>query len=193
MKIGLTGGIGSGKSLVAEIFNHLGVQVFNADRVAADILNNDPSVHRDLVTWLGEGILAEGRPDRRLLASIVFAEPEKLARLNSLIHPGVMRRFINWCGARENEPYILHEAAILFETGFYRHMDKNILVTSPVSLRIKRVMERDRVSAESVTERMKNQWPDEAKTKLADFVVENDERTLLVPKILEIHNKLIDK
>jgi dephospho-CoA kinase len=193
LRIGLTGGIGSGKSLVADVFMHLGVPVFNADFEAAEILNKDSEVHQLLIAWFGADILAGGVPDRQRIASVVFTEPESLARLNSLIHPRVMLRYTEWLGADPEHPYSIHEAAILFETGFYLGMDKNILVTAPEGLRRQRVMDRDGATRESVAVRMKNQWPDEQKKPLADFIIENDEKTLLVPQILSIHNLLINK
>lgn len=189
--VGLTGGIGSGKSLVAKIFSHLNVPVFNADDESKRILDEDPSVHSELVRWFGGDILQNGRPDRSLLAGIVFADPQQLSRLNSLMHPRVMERFTAWCGQYRNKSYVLHEAAILFESGFYRHMHTSILVTAPEQLRIERIKQRDNSPLESIRQRMKNQWSDEQKIPLAGYIVNNDGKTLLLPAILEIHNKLI--
>lgn len=188
--VGLTGGIGSGKSLVAKIFSHLGIPVFNADHEAANILNNDPQVRVDLVAWLGESIITGGMPDRPKIAGIVFRDPLALAKLNGVIHPRVMERFINWCNDKQDSPYIVHEAAILIESGFYKHMDQLILVTAPEEVRIERVMARDHATDDSVRIRMKNQWPDEKKRPLATYIIHNDGKTALIPAVLEIHNKL---
>ncbi len=189
--VGLTGGIGSGKSLVAQIFQHLGVPVFSADYEAGKILEDDASVRESLTEWFGPDVYTDERPNRREIASLVFNDPEKLARLNSLIHPLVMKKFISWCNEYPDKPYVIHEAAILFESGLYRHVDKTILVTAPEETRIARVIERDKTTADSVIQRMKNQWNDEQKVPLADFIVQNDGKSPLVPAILGIHNKLM--
>ncbi len=191
--VGLAGGIGSGKSLVSQIFFHLGIPVFNADRESGLILDNDLNVRTSLCEWFGDEVYLDGKPDRPKLAAIVFRNPEMLARMNGLLHPKVMERFIEWRRVNNDHPYVLHEASILFESGFYRQMDSTILVTAPEEIRIIRVMARDQTTAESVRLRMKNQWPDEQKIPLADFIIRNDGVTPLIPRILEIHNKLTDK
>jgi dephospho-CoA kinase len=189
--VGLTGGIGSGKSLVAEIFTHLGIPVFNADYEAGRILEEDPSVKKSLAEWFGSDVYINDRPDRQKIAVIVFNDHEKLARMNGLIHPLVMQKFIRWCVEYQAKPYVIHEAAILMESGFYRHMDKTILVTAPEDIRIERVIQRDKTTALLVSQRMKNQWNEERKIPLADFIILNDGKSPLIPAILDIHNKLI--
>lgn len=189
--VGLTGGIGSGKSLVAKIFAHLGIPVFDADTESKKILEEDLQIRDQLTEWFGPDIYKDGRPDRQKLARMIFSNPEKLSRMNALIHPRVMDRFISWCSENQNKPYVIHEAAILFESGFYRHMNTTILVTAPEIIRIARVKQRDKTTEESIRQRMHNQWSDEQKSPLAGYIIQNDGESPLIPKILEIHNKLI--
>jgi dephospho-CoA kinase len=189
--VGLTGGIGSGKSLVAEIFTHLGILVFNADDESKKILENDLLIRHQITQWLGPEIYASGKPDRRKLAEIIFANPEILSKMNGLIHPRVMDQFVSWCDKNQNNPYVIHEAAILFESGFYKHMNTTILVIAPEKIRLKRVLKRDQSTEESIRRRMENQWTDEQKTLLADFIIQNDGESPLLPRVLEIHNQLI--
>lgn len=189
--IGLTGGIGSGKSLVAEIFTHLGIPVFNADAESKQILSNDKALHEQLSQLFGSEIFSQGAPDRKKLAEILFLDREKMEKMNELLHPRVLDRFVSWCNEHQQSPYLVHEAAILFETGFYRLMDLTILVTAPDDIRIKRVMERDQTTEKLVRERMQNQWTDEQKKPLADIIIINDGESPLLPQVLEIHDKLI--
>ncbi len=189
--VGLTGGIGSGKSLVTQIFSHLGIPIFNADFESGKILEEDAMVRDTLTQWFGPEAYIHGKPDRRKIASVVFNDPSMLARMNELLHPRVKERFLSWCGQHQSKPYLIHEAAILFESGFYKFMDKTILVLAPEEIRIERVMQRDKVSGDSVRQRMQNQWTDEQKLPLADFIIRNDGKSPLIPAILEIHNKLI--
>jgi len=189
--VGLTGGIGSGKSLVAQIFSHLGIPVFNADAEAGKILDEDLQIRHQLTEWFGQEIYKDGRPDRPKLAGIIFNDAEMLSKVNRLIHPKVLDRFLNWCGENQNKPYVIHEAAILFESGFYRHMDTTILVTAPEKIRIARVKQRDKTTEESIRQRMQNQWTDEQKSNLAGYIIQNDGESSLLPKVLEIHNTLI--
>ena len=193
LTVGLTGGIGSGKSLVAKIFEHLGIPVFQADAESAKILADDTQVRQLLTEWFGDSIYSGGKPDRAAIARIVFNNPEMLAKLNGVIHPRVMESFITWSAGQDCVPYVVHEAAILFESGFYRNMDATILVVAPEEIRINRVLSRDKTSVESIRLRMKNQWSDEQKAVLADFTINNDGISALIPAILEIHKKLIDR
>jgi dephospho-CoA kinase len=189
--VGLTGGIGSGKTLIAKIFMHLGIPVFNADMESRSILDNDIDVRYWLTKWFGQGIFVKGLPDRSAISNIVFKNPDELLKLNNLLHPKVMQRFSQWTFEHKQKNYLIHEAAILFESGLYSHMDSTILVTAPESLRLQRVCTRDNVSEESVRHRMQNQWTDEKKTNLATYIINNDEKTPLIPRIIEIHTKLI--
>jgi dephospho-CoA kinase len=189
--IGLTGGIGSGKSLVANIFMHLGVPVFNSDDESKKALDHNLKIRDQLAEWFGPALFKDDLVDRAKLAGIIFSDPVQLARVNELIHPVVMDRFVKWCGKYHETPYVIHEAAILFESGFFRRMNDTILVTAPEEIRMARVRQRDRISGELVRQRMQNQWSDEQKVPLAGFIIHNDGTTPLIPQILDIHNKLI--
>lgn len=190
--VGLTGGIGSGKSVVGRIFTILGVPVFNADEESRKLMDEDLLIREQLSGWFGEQVYKDGKLDRPRLAGIIFSNQELLSKVNSLVHPRVMNRFLEWRGENPDNPYLIHEAAILFESGFYRHMDRTILVTAPENVRIGRIILRDNTSAEAVRQRMKNQWTDEQKIPLADYIINNNGESLLTPLILEIHQKLID-
>jgi dephospho-CoA kinase len=189
--VGLTGGIGSGKTLIAKIFTHLGIPVFNADLESRNILENDTDVRYWLTEWFGHNIYVNGYPDRTAISKIVFNDSEKLIKMNNLMHPKVMVRFSQWVNEHQNNPYCIHEAAILFESGFYNHMDSTILVTAPEGIRINRISHRDNVSEESIRQRIQNQWSDEKKVPLATYIIKNDGKSPLIPKVLEIHTKLI--
>jgi dephospho-CoA kinase len=192
LKIGVTGGIGSGKSTVCNLFKCLEIPVFNADETGRKLLSEDKEVIEEVKNIFGEEILLSGKPDRKKIAQIVFANPEKLAQLNSIIHPAVRKNFREW-STQQNARYAIYEAAILFETRLYKQLDFTILVTAPESLRIERVMQRDDVDEASVKSRMKNQWVDEEKKKLADFVILNDDINPLLPQVMEVHNKILSK
>lgn len=189
-RIGLTGNIGTGKSTVAKVFETLGAHVYHADTRARKLLESD-AVAEQLKTIFGNKVITpKGEIDRKVLASIVFNDKAKLAILNNLVHPLVENDFEAWCLEYQSEAYILHEAAILFESGFDRLFDACILVTAPVDTCVQRVMKRDSVSAESVMARMQNQWPQEKKIELAQYIVVNDENTLVLPQVLELHRQL---
>lgn len=170
--IGLTGGIGSGKTTIANYFADLGVPVYIADTEAKKILYF-PEVVQEIAQVFGEEVLTDNMPDRKKLASVVFNNPEKLKQLNAIIHPRVRQHFVDWAEQHKKERFVIKEAAILFESGSFKDCDKVILVTAPKEVRIKRVMKRDGVSKEEVLERMKNQWDEEKKKKLSDFIIEN--------------------
>jgi dephospho-CoA kinase len=191
IKVGLTGGIGSGKSLVAEIFQHLGVPVFHADVEAKDQYSN-PEVFQKIIGIFGDSVVgADGLLDRKALASIVFRDTVMLGKLNLLIHPLVEAGFRNWLKQNEFAPYTVHEAAILFESGFDRLFDKIIVVDAPKTVCIERVMARDKVTAEQVEERMKNQWEPGLKASKADFIIQNDGKQLLLPQVIALHKTLL--
>ena len=191
LKVGITGGIGSGKSLVCKLFKILKVPVFEADLVAKDLLDHNGTIKNELIHLFGREICtAEQTIDRKKLASIIFNDNLALQKVNSIIHPKVKDSFFEWV-ANQDTPYILHEAAILFESGFYRLMDFNILITADRELRISRVMKRDGVDREEVLKRMRQQWPDEEKERLAQVIIRN-ENELIIPKVLEIDKKLKD-
>ncbi len=189
-RIGLTGNIGTGKSTVARIFEILGIPVYHADKQARLFLESD-EVTGQIGLLFGEQVIGSNRQvDRKALADIVFNNKDKLALLNNLIHPLVENDFKQWCNNHADQKYILHEAAILFESGFDRLFDANILVTAPEELCIARVMSRDGITKEMVSERIRNQWPQEKKLEMADFEIINDEITMVIPQVLAIHQEL---
>jgi dephospho-CoA kinase len=190
-KIGLTGGIGSGKSYIASIFEALGVPVFYADDEAKKILNN-PDVLEQINRQLSVDVIdhSTGLADKKLIASIVFQQPEKLALLNNIIHPKVEEWFQRWCQKYSHKKYVLKEAAILFESGSYKNLDGIIAVVAPMTVRINRVMKRDGQSVEQIRQRINNQWTDEQRTAHANWIIDNDENKELLSKILEIDHHL---
>jgi dephospho-CoA kinase len=190
IKVGLTGNIGSGKSIISQIFTALGVPVYHADEAAKKFLD-DPEVISETVSNFGSQILTEGKIDRKKLAGVVFSDEAQLKILNQIIHPRVRADLKKWISKHSGHAYVVQEAAILFESGFNEEFDKTILVVAPVDLAIKRVMERDGVSKEEVVKRMQNQWPQEKKIPLADFIIYNDGNRLVVPQVLEINESLI--
>ncbi|MFN4027097.1 MULTISPECIES: dephospho-CoA kinase [Flavobacterium] len=170
--IGLTGGIGSGKTLVAKYIQSKGIPVYIADEEAKKLMDT-PEIVETIANTFGNEIVDGDRVNRQQLAQLVFESPEKLQKLNAIIHPKVKQHFENWLKSQHNHPFIVKEAAILFESGSYRFCDKIITVTAPLSVRLQRVMQRDRVTEEQVLARMNNQWSDEDKAALSDFVVQN--------------------
>lgn len=189
LKVGITGGMGSGKSVVCKIFKLLGIPVFEADIIAKELLDNDSQIKTELINLFGETIYIQNQGiDRKKLAFIIFNDNIALHRVNGLVHPSVKEKFNDWV-KKQDAPYIIHEAAILFESGFYKLMDYNILISAEKELRVKRVMERNNISAEMVLARIGKQWADDKKAKLADRVILNNNE-LLIPKILEIDKKL---
>lgn len=190
LKIGITGGIGSGKSTVCRVFSALGIPVFEADRIAKELMNTSREIHEKLVNLFGASVyLPDQTIDRKYLAGIVFNNPSLLAQLNAIVHPVVRQTFFDWCD-KQKSPYIIHEAAILFESGFYKMMDKTITVVTSENERIQRVMKRDGLTLELVKERIRNQWTDEERIKLADFVIGNNDNELIIPQIIEIDKKI---
>jgi dephospho-CoA kinase len=190
IKVGITGGIGSGKSTVCKVFKVLGIPVFEADSVAKQFMNSDTELRNQLIRLYGTSVyLPDQTINRKYLAGIVFNNPSLLGELNKVVHPIVRKAFESWC-YDQHSPYVLHEAAILFESGFYKIMDKTITVVVSEEERIQRVMKRDKVSLEMVQQRIKNQWTDEERIKLADFVIGNNEIELIIPQIVEIDKKI---
>lgn len=188
--IGITGGIGSGKSTVCKVFKVLDIPVFEADKVAKELMNTNAGLKEQLVRLFGEGIYTpDSVVDRKKLAKIIFNDHLQLEKINALVHPVVRNEFKNW-KTKQQTIYIIHEAAILFESGFYKMMDYTILVTAPEKQRIERVLTRDGVSESEVKERISKQWPDEQKRKLASFEIKNDNKDLLIPQIIEMDKQL---
>lgn len=190
IKVGITGGIGSGKTMVCKIFQELGIPVFYADDEAKNILDKDIDVKKELKRLFGENIYTKTGINKTRLASIIFNDNEALKQVNELIHPKVREYFNMWSQEHCNFPYIIEEAAILFESGAYKDLDINILVSAPEELKIQRIMERDKVDRQSVVDRMKNQMGEREKKKMADYIIVNDGKQMIIPQILEIHKKI---
>lgn len=189
--IGLTGGIGSGKSTVAKFFSELGTPVYIADSQAKKIMDY-PETIREVQAIFDENITDEnGKLDRKKIASIVFNNPEKLQQLNGVIHPKVNEDFKNWLKQHKEFPYIIKEVAIIFETQTEKQFDKIILVTAPEKLRIERVMKRDNISEKQTLERMKNQLSDEEKIKKSDFIITNTDLKSIKKEVKKLHKLLI--
>lgn len=188
LKIGLTGNIGSGKSLVCSVFEKLGVPVYYADLEAKKILDSS-ELRAELIRNFGSEIEDKklNSIDRAKLAKLVFNDREQLKKLNSLIHPQLRIAFKNWCIQHTNKAYIIQEAAILFENGFSDLFDKTIVVSAPKEIRLQRVLHRDHASEADVLARMKNQWTDDQKEAAADFIIINDGKELVLPQILKLH------
>ena len=189
LAVGITGGIGSGKSTVCKIFRLLGVPVFEADLVAKNIMNSNKKVKTELTSWFGTDVYSNGLLNRKKLASYIFENEEWLQKVNALVHPLVRDEFLHWKN-NQDEPYAIYEAAILFESGFYQLMDVNILITAPEQLRIERVTKRDNLTPEQILARIAKQWTDDEKRKLASTEIVNDNTTLIIPQIVEMDKKL---
>lgn len=191
LKVGLTGNIGSGKTVVASVFSSLGIPVFHAD-IEAKKQYDDEDVRTTILRKFGSRVFSSsGEILRPALAEIVFNDPVLLNQLNKIIHPGVYRDYLEWSRKRWGFAYTLYEAAILFESGHYRDMDKVICVTAPEELRIRRVMERDHLTQKDVERRMANQWKEEKKAAMADYVIRNNETEMVIRQVMEIHNQLV--
>lgn len=192
LKIGLTGGIGSGKSTVAKVFETLGIPVYYADDAAKRLMNTNQELKATLISHFGEATYVSGELDRKHLASIVFNNKEKLDLLNSLIHPVTIQDADEWMN-RQSAPYSIKEAALLFESGATEKLDYVIGVYAPQHLRIQRVMQRDGLSTDEVLKRISRQIDEEMKMKLCNFVIRNSDRELVLPQILAIHQTLLEK
>lgn len=191
-KIGLTGSIGSGKSLVATLFTQMGVPVYHADDEAKRFYQYPYIIQKVSDHFGREILLADGNIDKKKLAAVVFSDPLQLQWLNQLIHPMVKEDFSCWCDLHHGFPFVIHEAAILFESGFDKYFDRIILVTAPESLRLERIMKRDNITEDSILKRMSFQWDDDRKARLADFIINNDGTKLLIPEVVAIRQTLLN-
>lgn len=190
MIVGLTGGIGSGKTTVARIFAQLGVPIFVADEVSKSILDSNKALQAELLQLMGPELLQDSKVNRPYMASRIFKDKALLQKVNALIHPAVASAFEAWHQA-QSFPYVLREAAILFESGSAKDCAKVIVVSAPEELRLQRVMLRSGETAEQVRQRMSKQWPQEKKEALADYIIQNDHQHMLIPQVLRIHEDLI--
>ena len=190
LSIGITGGIGSGKSTVCNIFKLIGAPVFEADMVAKSLIDSNAEIRNGLIHLFGKSIYdLNNKINRKMLANFIFNDDTLLEKVNQLVHPVVRNEFVRWQKQQYSE-YIIHEAAILFESGFYKMMDYTILVSAPEEIRIERVIKRDKVQPELVLSRIRKQWSDEKKRNLASIELVNDNKNLLIPQILEIDKNL---
>lgn len=190
LRIGLTGGIGSGKSTVAAIFEILGTPVFYADEAARKIINEDVDLINEIKSNFGEESYIEGKLNRNYISSIVFSDKTKLEQLNALVHPATIQYAANWM-SKQNSKYVIKEAALIFESGSHEQLDYIIGVSSPLETRLSRVAKRDHISTEEVKKRMEKQMNEDKKISLCDFVIVNDEMKLLIPQVIALHEHLM--
>jgi dephospho-CoA kinase len=190
LKIGITGGIGSGKTTVARIFEVLGIPVYYADDAAKRIMNEDPQVREAIIKKFGELSYKDGMLNREYLASIVFHDKKKLAALNALVHPATIRNSIQWMKC-QTAPYAIREAALIFESGVQDQLDYVIGVSAPAELRIERAIQRDKLTRQQVLDRMDRQINETIKMRLCDFVIVNDNKKPLIQQVLKLHEKFL--
>jgi dephospho-CoA kinase len=189
LKIGLTGGIGSGKTTVSKIFQLLGVPVYDADASTKNLYETNFELRQALMHHFGEDIYTDTGLNRQMLSRIVFSDPSKLQLLNNLVHPLTIKDAEKWMNKQETA-YVIKEAALLYESGSVRELDFVIGVRAPKHLRIQRALERDKVTREEVINRMRSQIDEDIKMRLCDFIITNDEQQLVIPQVLELHIKL---
>ena len=189
--VALTGGIGSGKSTVAEMFKALGVPVYNSDKEAKTLLNSSEKLQKDLILLLGEEAYLDKKLNKTYVAEKIFGNRTLLQKMNEIIHPAVRKDFLRWTGKRK-APYVIQEAAIIFESGNQHNYDVIILVTAPQNTRIERVMRRDGISREQVLARMDNQWSDAEKIALSDFIIENTHMEDTAKRVSDINSALLN-
>ena len=194
LKVGITGGIGSGKSTICRILENLGVPIFNSDKVGRQILDEDYQAKKEVVRVFDADMYkSNGELDRERMASVVFNDPRALNRLNAIVYPRVKEAFEQWCQENQDATYVVKEAAVLFESGSYHDLDKVVTVFAPQEDRIKRVMKRDNVGVEKVRKRMTFQYTDEERNELADFILMNEEGVDLLPQVMELHEILLNE
>lgn len=192
LKIGLTGGIGSGKTTVAKVFEVLGIPVYYADDAAKRLMNEDEVLQQKIISAFGEAAYTDGILNRQHLSSLVFNTKEKLELLNSLVHPATIADAAVWF-SKQKSPYVIKEAALLFESGTAAGLDFVIGVSAPEPIRMKRVMDRDGVSSDEVKKRMQNQMEEPIKIRLCDFVIHNNEEEMVTPQVLKLHEQLLNR
>ena len=189
LRIGLTGGIGSGKSTVAKIFETLGIPVYYADDASKKMMNENDELKKAIQKNFGEETYTDGLLNRKLLSSLIFNNPEKLAILNSIVHPATIKDAADWM-KKQTAPYAIKEAALIFESGSQAQLDKVIGVYAPAAIRINRAMQRDNTTRDEVISRMNKQVDEKIKMQLCDYVITNDEQELLIPQVLTLDAEL---
>lgn len=193
MKIGVTGGIGSGKSTVCQIFEHLNVPVYDADIRAKALMQDNPELKKQIRKTFGWDTYDEkDQLNRSYLAKVVFNDAKKLSTLNSLVHPAVFEDYRQWVALQQDYPYSIKEAALMFETDSFKELDKIIVVTAPINTRLERVVQRDNVKNDDVLKRMENQMSDRERIAKADFIIKNDGKSSLINQVLQLHHHFLD-
>lgn len=190
MKIGITGGIGSGKSYVCSIIEKLGYPIFYSDKEAKWLMENNLKLKHEITELVGNGAYVEHSLNKNVIRNFIFNSEKNRKKLNDLVHPVVFKHFEIWSKQLKNNELIFNESALLFETGSSKRFDKIILITAPTELKIERLTQRDNLSKQEVVKRIDSQLSDKEKISLADFVIENNEKDLLVPKIVTVLNQL---
>jgi dephospho-CoA kinase len=191
IKVAVTGGIGSGKSVVCEVFEKIGIPVFYADKFAQKIMDSDNNIKEKLISYFGNDIFdSNEKLLRGKFAEIIFNNKTSLLIVNRIVHPAVRKVFEEWV-KKQITPYVIEETAIVFESGQEYLFDKIISVTAPLELRIERVMKRDKTNRDKVLERLKNQYTDEKRIEKSDFIIVNDDKEMILPQIINIHSKLL--
>jgi len=189
-RLGVTGGIGSGKTTVCRIFRVLGIPVFVADNVARDVMENEPDIRAAINLITGKDLYTHGNLDRKELARIIFNRPDLLRKVNAAVHPEVLERFNRWASASDS-PYVIMEAAILFEAGADSLVDRVVAISAPVEERISRVMGRNELTREEVIRRINNQLGDEEREEQSYYVINNSDNEMIIPEILKIHEDML--
>ena len=189
-KIGITGGIGAGKSTVSFIFSILGIPHYNADRRARILMENEESLKDRIKSLLGEEAYREGKLNSSWIADRVFSDPWQLNKLNGIVHPAVEKDYIQWHQDQDGGHYTLKEAALLFDAGSYLKLDATIVVTASEDIRIQRVSVRDGLTVQQVRSRMDQQWPEDRRILMADFIIDNNGQIPLVSQVMKIHEEL---
>jgi dephospho-CoA kinase len=191
LKIGITGGIGSGKSTVARVFETLDIPVYYADDAAKRLMQEDPEIKKQIIVLFGETAFTGGILNRPWISAQVFGNPEKVNALNALVHPATIKDAHEWM-SRQRTPYTLKEAALIFESGSEKELDYVIGVDAPLELRILRVIERDNTTQDAILQRMKNQLDEAEKMKRCDFIIHNDGKKMVIPQVIALHHQLVE-
>ena len=190
LRVGITGGLGSGKSTVCHIFRFLGAPVYEADQAARRLMQEDANLRQSIQDAFGEESYQNGAPNRPYLAGIVFGNAARLQELNQLVHPAVFRDFEQWCAVQQ-APYVIKEAAIIFESGSQRQLHGVVAVLAPTELRIQRAMQRDGAERAALEARITHQLPQETLKEKADYLIYNDGMLALIPQVLELHQRFL--
>lgn len=191
MILGVTGGIGSGKSSVCRVFSVLGIPVFYSDVEAQIIMNTDVNLKNKINSIIGKDLFINGSLDRKELAGLIFSNKDFLVQVNKIVHPEVFKQFFNWVNT-QNAPYVIMEAAILFESGAAKFVDKIATVIAPMEERIERVIQRNDLTRDQVSERIRNQMNDKDRIKKSDYIIDNSENEMIIPSILKIHEDILN-